>query len=135
MHHTQVLSIDFRMLLASSLCVILHMVEVIHQCKRIARASLVNVSLIIKINKSCLKILLDTGLTLKFCTKCTYSVSINGLNDTSQHYVWSLESRSSSITTITVSPLIQSAVRILLDSRNAATVSKPNVACVTTFLK
>ena len=123
------------MLLASSLYVILHMVEVMHQCKRIARASLVNVSLIIKINKSCLKILLDAGLTLKFCTKCTYSASINGFNDTSQHYVWSLESRSSSITTITVSPLIQSAVSILLDSRNATTASKPNVACVTTFLK
>ena len=34
-----------------------------------------------------------------------------------------------------VSPLIQSTVDIFLDSRNAATTSKPNVALVTIVLK
>ena len=38
-------------------------------------------------------------------------------------------------TIITVLPLIQSAIGILLDSRNAATASKPNVICATTNLK
>ena len=38
-------------------------------------------------------------------------------------------------TIITVSSLIQSAVGISLDSRNAATASKPNFAYVTTILK
>ena len=37
--------------------------------------------------------------------------------------------------TITVLPLIHSAVGILLDSRNVATASKPNITCVTTILK
>ena len=37
--------------------------------------------------------------------------------------------------TITVSPLIQSVVGILLDSRNVATASKPNITHVTTVLK
>ena len=41
----------------------------------------------------------------------------------------------SSFTTFTVSPLILLAVGILLDTRIAATASKPNVACVTTILK
>ena len=38
-------------------------------------------------------------------------------------------------TTIIVSPLIQSAVGILFDSRNVAAASKPNFAHVTTVLK
>ena len=42
---------------------------------------------------------------------------------------------SSPFTAITVSPLIQSAVGILLDSRNAAATKKPNIACVTIILK
>ena len=46
-----------------------------------------------------------------------------------------LESRSSLFTTIAVSTLIQLAVGILLDTRNAATASKPNVAHVTIVLK
>ena len=40
-----------------------------------------------------------------------------------------------SMVTITVLPLIQSVVGILLDSRNVETASKPNVLCVTTVLK
>ena len=47
----------------------------------------------------------------------------------------SLEKGSSPLVTIIVSLLIKSAVGILLDTRNAATISKPNVACVTTVLK
>ena len=34
-----------------------------------------------------------------------------------------------------LTPLIQSAIGITLDSTNAATASKPNVACVATILK
>ena len=49
----------------------------------------------------------------------------------SQNYVGILASPL----TITVSPFIQSAVGILLDSKNAATVSKLNVACVTIVRK
>ena len=40
-----------------------------------------------------------------------------------------------SLVTITVLPLIQSVVGVLLDSRNAETASKPNVICATTVLK
>ena len=36
---------------------------------------------------------------------------------------------------VTLSPLIQSAIGILLDSRNAATAIKPNVALDITVLK
>ena len=46
-----------------------------------------------------------------------------------------IKNGSSPCTTITVSPLIQSAVSILLYTRNAATVSKPNIVCVITILK
>ena len=48
--------------------------------------------------------------------------------------VWSVESRTSPFTMITISPLIQSAVDILFNSKNAATASKPNAVCVTTVL-
>ena len=46
-----------------------------------------------------------------------------------------LETKSTLFTTITVSPLVQLVVAILLDNRNAVTASKPNAACVTTVLK
>ena len=46
-----------------------------------------------------------------------------------------IKSRSSPCTTITISPLIQSAVRIVIFTRNAVTASKPNVVRVTTILK
>ena len=59
--------------------------------------------------------------------------------DNSNMAMLSMEPRKWILTTqpftiITVSPLIQSAVDILLDSRNAAITSKPNVAYVTTIL-
>ena len=38
-------------------------------------------------------------------------------------------------TTITLSPLIQSAVGLLFDSRNAATNNEPNVVLITTIVK
>ena len=63
------------------------------------------------------------------------SIIFQWIIPTQRHYVWSLESRSSPFTTITVSSFIQSAVGILLDSRNAATTSKPNVTHATTILK
>ena len=46
-----------------------------------------------------------------------------------------IKSKSSPCTAITVSPLIQSAVSILLYTRNAATASKPNVVRAITILK
>ena len=46
-----------------------------------------------------------------------------------------IESGSSPCTTITVSPIIQSAVGILLYTRNAATASKLNVVRVINVLK
>ena len=49
MHHTRMLSIDFCVLLVSSLNVILHMIELTHRCSRI---TLSNVSLITNMNKS-----------------------------------------------------------------------------------
>ena len=67
---------------------------------------------------------------------CTY---INGLNDNLMEYSnmtrLSMQhlKQSSPFITVIVSPLIQSAVGILLDSRNASTVGKPTVACVTTI--
>ena len=49
-------------------------------------------------------------------------------------YVWSLESKSSHFTIITVLSLILSIVCTgMFDSRNAETASKPNAAYVTTI--
>ena len=47
---------------------------------------------------------------------------------------WSLESGSLPFTTITVLPLIQSAVYILPDTRNAAIVSKPSIHAAVSIL-
>ena len=57
--------------------------------------------------------------------------------DNSNMAMLSMEPRKQ-ITTLhnnSVSSLIRLAVGILLDFRNAATASKPDVACVTTVLK
>ena len=76
-----VLSIDFCVLLTSSLHVILHVIEMTHWSTSTMQTNLVNVNLITNINKS-LKTLLDTNLT-KFCT--TVHASINGFDDTLIH--------------------------------------------------
>ena len=56
--------------------------------------------------------------------------------DSSNMAMLSMEHRKQFITIyITVSPLIQSALGKLLDTRNAATASKPNITGVTTVLK
>ena len=56
------LFIDFHMLLVSSLCVILHVIEVTYQMHKNNVNNLVYVSLVTNTNKS-LKMLFDTNLT------------------------------------------------------------------------
>ena len=89
-----------------------------YQCMRITQSNLVNVSLVTNIHKS-LKILL---ILYNICT------SINGIDDisieNSSMATLSMEHRKRIITihnNYTVSLVIQTAVSILLDTRNAAT--------------
>ena len=79
------LSIDFHVLLMSSMHVILHVIDMTCQCMRIMWANLLNVSLAITINKS-LKMFLNTHV----------HASINRFNDTSMD--------NSSITSLSLEP-------------------------------
>ena len=92
--------------------------------KILTQANLVNVNLVTNINKSLIT-LLDTNLK-SFVQQFRHGDAIKA---------WSLESTSSPFTTITLSPLIQPALGILLDSRNATTTSKLNVTLITAILK
>ena len=80
--HTHMLSIDFRVFLASCLHVVLHEIIITCQWTRILWLNLVNVSLITNVNKS-LKTLLDTSTKSLVQHK---RVSINKLDDNSMDW-------------------------------------------------
>ena len=134
-HHTYVFSIDSCMLFMSCLLVLLHMIKMTHQSMRILQANIINVNLDTRASRRC-----SAQTLLKRFIQCICT-SINGLYDNSvdnsNMAMLSMKPRKWIITlhnhySLT---LIQSAVGILLDSRNAETASKPNVVRVTTILK
>ena len=94
-----------------------------------SRANLVKANLVTSIDKS-LEISLDTNLTSKLLAMHThiliympYASSKGQFQHGEAKYGVLIAGKSSPFTIITVLPLIQSAIGIILDSKNAATAS------------
>ena len=123
-------SIDFCKSLMSSLCTILHVIEMSHQCMRITKSNLVHVSLVININKGRKTNLAQHKpyLKIRWC---------NTSMDNSNMTMLSMELRKWIITLHNNDYLTSYSIscRHITDTRNAATASKLNVAHVTTILK